>query len=50
MGATNVEHIRHGETRRTATKMIRASAFLLLGIALAFAQDHHQMVKEHGDK
>lgn len=29
--------------------MKRFSALLLLGAALAFAQDHHQMVNEHGD-
>ena len=30
--------------------MKRLSALLLLGAALAFAQDHHQMVNEHGDR
>jgi hypothetical protein len=30
--------------------MKRLSALLLLGAALAFAQDHHQIVSEHGDK
>jgi hypothetical protein len=30
--------------------MISTSAFLLVGVALAFAQDHHQIVNEHGDK
>ena len=30
--------------------MIKTSAILLLGAALAFAQGHHQMVNEHGNK
>jgi hypothetical protein len=29
--------------------MIRTTAFLVLGVALAFAQDHQAMVNEHGD-
>ena len=30
--------------------MIKTACFLLLGASLAFAQDHHAMVNEHGDK
>jgi hypothetical protein len=30
--------------------MLKTAGFLLLGVALAFAQDHHAMVNEHGDK
>jgi hypothetical protein len=30
--------------------MIKTAGFLLLGAALMFAQDHHAMVNEHGDK
>ena len=30
--------------------MLRTAAFVLLGAAIAFSQDHHTMVNEHGDK
>ena len=30
--------------------MLRAAAFLFLGVSLAISQDHHAMVNEHGDK
>ena len=30
--------------------MFKTASLLLLGAALAFSQDHHQMVNEHGDQ
>jgi hypothetical protein len=30
--------------------MMKTAVFLLLGAALAFAQDHHAMVNQHGDQ